>query len=131
MLTLKHRLISTFTLLVLDVLWISIIMGPRYHIMIKNIQNQKMETNILYAFIAYTLMVVGLNKFVLPMIDIKHITLYDCLSFGAVFGIVLYGVYDFTVGAVIDKWDMNLAIIDVLWGGFVYFMSCYILKFIN
>jgi len=131
MLTLKHRLISTFTLLVLDVLWISIIMGPRYHIMIKNIQNQKMETNILYAFIAYTLMVVGLNKFVLPMIDIKHITLYDCLSFGSVFGIVLYGVYDFTAGAVIDKWDMNLAIIDVLWGGFVYFMSCYILKFIN
>lgn len=106
-------------------------MGPRYHIMIKNIQNQKMETNILYAFIAYTLMVVGLNKFVLPMIDIKHVTLYNCLSFGLVFGIVLYGVYDFTAGAVIDKWDMNLAIIDVLWGGFVYFMSCYILKFIN
>jgi uncharacterized membrane protein len=131
MLTLKHRLISTFTLLVLDVLWISIIMGPRYHIMIKNIQNKKMETNILYAFIAYTLMVVGLNKFVLPMIDIKHVTLYNCLSFGLVFGIVLYGVYDFTAGAVIDKWDMNLAIIDVLWGGFVYFMSCYILKFIN
>jgi uncharacterized membrane protein len=131
MLTLKHRLISTFTLLVLDVLWITIIMGPRYNIMIKNIQNKKMETNILYAFFAYTLMVIGLNKFVLPMIDIENITFYECFSFGAVFGIVLYGVYDFTAATVLDKWDMNLAIFDVLWGGFVYLMSCYILKFIN
>lgn len=131
MLTLKHRLISTFTLLVLDLLWITIIMGPRYHVMIKNIQNKKMEINIVYAFIAYTLMVVGLNKFVLPMINIKHITIYDCLTLGSVFGIVLYGVYDFTSAAVLYNWDMNLAIIDVLWGGFVYFMSCYILKFVN
>ena len=41
------------------------------------------------------------------------------------FGMCLYGVYDFTSGAIYKNWNFNLAIIDVLWGGFVYFISVY------
>lgn len=129
MLKLKHRLISTTTLLVLDILWITLFMGSRYKIMIKDIQGSSMTTNILYAFIAYTLMVIGLNHFVLPNIDVNNVSLQDCLSYGFIFGIVLYGVYDFTIGAVLKKWDMKLAVTDVLWGGFVYFAASYILRF--
>ena len=131
MLQLKHRLISTATLLILDFLWIGLYMGSRYSKMIKNIQGTPMKTNWFYAVIAYTLMVIGLNHFVLPNINVKNVTIKDCLSYGFMFGLVVYGVYDFTIGAVLKKWSMSLAIIDVLWGGFVYFMSCYILKFIN
>ena len=127
----KHRLISTSTLLILDFLWIKLYMGSRYGTMIKNIQGSSMKANMLYAAIAYTLMVIGLNQFVLPNINTKNVTIKDCLTYGFIFGLVLYGVYDFTIGAVLSKWDMTLALIDVLWGGFVYFMSCYILKFIN
>jgi|TARA_X000000368_G_C22939116_1_gene671278 uncharacterized membrane protein len=104
-------------------------MGSRYKIMIKDIQGSSMTTNILYAFIAYTLMVIGLNHFVLPNIDVNNVSLQDCLSYGFIFGIVLYGVYDFTIGAVLKKWDMKLAVTDVLWGGFVYFAASYILRF--
>ena len=76
-------------------------------------------------------MVIGLNIFVLPNINIKNVTIKDCLTYGLMFGLVLYGVYDFTIGAVLEKWSMSLAIIDVLWGGLVYFLACYVLKFIN
>tara|TARA_B100000927_G_scaffold114060_1_gene92274 strand:- start:210 stop:605 length:396 start_codon:yes stop_codon:yes gene_type:complete len=131
MLELKHRLISTTTLLILDVLWITLFMGPRYKVMIKNIQGSELKTNMLYAFLAYTLMVIGLNHFVLPNINVKNVTIRDCLSYGFLFGLVVYGVYDFTIGAVLKKWDMMLAIMDILWGGFVYFVSCYVLKFLN
>ena len=106
-------------------------MGSRYKNMIKKIQDTPMKTNLLYATIAYMLMVIGLNLFVLPNINTKNVTIKDCLTYGFMFGLVVYGIYDFTAGAVLKKWDMPLAIIDVLWGGFVYFMSCYILKFIN
>ena len=131
MLLLKHRLISTSTLLILDFLWIKLYMGSRYATMIKKIQGTPMKTNMLYAIIAYTLMVIGLNIFVLPNINIKNVTIKDCLTYGLMFGLVLYGVYDFTIGAVLEKWSMSLAIIDVLWGGLVYFLACYVLKFIN
>ena len=43
MLELKHRLISTTTLLILDVLWITLFMGPRYKVMIKNIQGSELK----------------------------------------------------------------------------------------
>jgi len=131
MLKLKHRLISTTTLLILDILWITLFMGSRYKTMIKDIQGSSMTTNMFYAFIAYTLMVIGLNHFVLPNINVKNVTIKDCLSYGFIFGLVVYGVYDFTIGAVLKKWDMMLAITDILWGGFVYFVSCYVLKFLN
>ena len=130
MLTLKHRLISTSTLLVLDIVWISLFMKSRYEIMIKNIQGSNMSTKIVYAFIAYMLMIIGLNHFVLPRIDVNNVSIQDCLLYGFLFGIVLYGVYDFTIGAVLKKWDMKLAVTDVFWGGLVYFASCYILRFL-
>ena len=63
--------------------------------------------------LAYLMMVIGLQVFVL---DKKA----NGVLRAFVFGIILYGVFDFTCGAVIENWDMKLAIIDILWGGGVY-----------
>lgn len=32
------------------------------------------------------------------------------------FGLVLYGVYDFTNLAMVSGWTLKVAVIDVLWG---------------
>jgi len=131
MLQLKHRIISSLILLILDFLWLGGFMGKRYSIMIPKIQGSKMEPNMLYAFFSYLLMLIGLNVFVLPNLNIKNINIKDCLKYGFLFGIVLYGVYDFTTATVIKNWNIKLALVDVLWGGIVYFLACYGLKFIN
>ena len=39
------------------------------------------------------------------------------------FGMIVYGIYDFTAGSVFTDWDSGLALIDVLWGSFVYMLS--------
>tara|TARA_X000000950_G_scaffold288558_1_gene405956 strand:+ start:3303 stop:3695 length:393 start_codon:yes stop_codon:yes gene_type:complete len=130
MVELKYRVVSSLILLVLDFMWLGGFMAPRYSVMIKNIQGSPMKANMLYAVLSYLLMIVGLQQFVLPNLDFKNITVKDCLKYGFVFGLVVYGVYDFTAGAVIKNWDMNLAFVDVLWGGTVYFLSCYLLKFV-
>ena len=131
MLQLKHRIISSLILLILDFLWLGGFMGKRYSIMIPKIQGSKMEPNMLYAFFSYLLMLIGLNVFVLPNLNIKNINIKDCLKYGFLFGIVLYGVYDFTTATVIKNWNIKLALVDVLWGGIVYFLACYGLRFIN
>ena len=130
MVPIKYRVVSTLILLVLDLIWLKTYMGPRYNIMINKIQGSEMKVNNIYAFFAYLLMVIGLNTFVLPKLNFKNINVKDCLKYGFLFGIILYGVYDFTCGAVFAKWNTKLALIDVLWGGVVYFLSCYLLKFI-
>ena len=130
---LKYRILSSLTLLILDFLWIGMYMGKKYGVMIEKIQKIKMSggpEKIFYAVLAYSLMVLGLNLFVLPRINTNNVKLKDCLIHGFLFGIILYGVYDFTCAAVLKDWDIKLAFIDIFWGGFVYFISCYLLKFI-
>ena len=131
MLELKHRIASSLILLIFDFLWLGTFMGKKYSVMIPRIQGSKMETNMVYAFFSYLLMLVGLNVFVLPNLNTKNITIEDCLKYGFLFGLVVYGVYDLTAGAVLKNWDMKLGLIDILWGGIVYFLACYGLKFIN
>jgi uncharacterized membrane protein len=122
---LKSHIIATIVLLVFDLVWVGTFMGKKYQDQVQQIQNDKMVVRPLFAVLAYLLMVIGLNVFVLPRIR-KGYELQDSIKYGFLFGIVLYGVYDFTIAAVLKDWNISLAITDVLWGGIVYFLAAYI-----
>lgn len=121
----KQRVLSTVTLLLADFAWIGLYMGKKYQKQIRSIQGSRLKPSPGYAVLAYLLMVVGLNVFVLPRIRKDH-ELEDSITYGLTFGIVVYGVYDFTTGAVFTKWDKKLACFDVVWGGFVFFIATYV-----
>ena len=121
----KQSIIATLVLLFADFLWIGLYMGKQYQSQVRTIQGTELKANPVFIILAYLLMVVGLNVFVLPNIRKGH-ELEDSLKYGLTFGIILYGVYDFTSGAVLKKWNKKLAIIDILWGGFVYFIASYL-----
>tara|TARA_Y100001970_G_C14243051_1_gene866110 strand:+ start:145 stop:540 length:396 start_codon:yes stop_codon:yes gene_type:complete len=118
-------IISSVIMLLLDFIWIGTYMGPQYKPMIQRIQGSPMETKYIFAIFVYLLMILGLNLFVLPNIS-KNNLFYDSLKYGFLFGIILFGVYDFTIGALLKKWDIKLAFIDVLWGGILYFLTSYL-----
>ena len=124
----NNEIISILILLILDFLWIGLFMKNRYQNEIKQIQGTQMSVNIAYAVVSYVLMAVGLVLFVLPNIRSEH-RLLDSLKYGFLFGIVVYGIYDFTAAALISKWNMTTAILDVLWGGTVFFLASYIGSF--
>jgi uncharacterized membrane protein len=121
----NSRIISCICLLLLDFLWIGLFMGKKYKKQILKIQGTKMKVNIMFAVFAYILMVIGMCIFVIPNIRKSH-AFVDSLLYGLTFGLVLYGVYDFTIGAVLTNWNIQLAIIDIIWGGFVFFISSFI-----
>lgn len=118
------KLISVIVLLVLDFLWVGLFMNNQYKNMIRKIQKSEMEAKIPFAVLSYFLMIVGLLYFVLP--NIRKNSIEDCLKYGFLFGIILYGVYDFTAAAIIKNWKMDLAVADILWGGTVFFISSYV-----
>lgn len=119
----KRNLIAASVLLLLDFAWIWGYMGERYAAMIPRIQGSPMMPNAGRAAAAYALMVLGLVLFVMPNMP-KRASAADALRhalvYGGLFGLVVYGVYDFTAGAVLRDWDMQLALVDVLWGMAVY-----------
>tara|TARA_Y100000768_G_scaffold346554_1_gene294172 strand:- start:1072 stop:1467 length:396 start_codon:yes stop_codon:yes gene_type:complete len=130
MISVKARIISSATLVLLDAIWIYF-MKNNYTDLIKTVQKSEPQFNFTYIVITYIFILIGLNYCVLPSITMNNITMSECLSVGFIFGAVLYGTYSFTLASIFKEWNINIAIIDVLWGGFLYFISCYILKFIK
>lgn len=121
----KRNLVAIGILLLLDFMWIGLFMGKKYTRMISEVQGSDMEVKLPFVILAYLLMSIGLVVFVLPNIR-KGNELKDSLMYGFTFGIVVYGIYDFTIGAVITNWDNKLAAVDILWGGFVYGITAYL-----
>lgn len=115
-------------LLILDVVWVYFYMTPKYFTMIGSVQGSSMTPNPVYAILAYFLMVVGFGVFVMDplrysLIRKDHIQYQDTIRMiarAALFGCVLYGVYNMTCAAVFSKWNMGVAVQDILWGSFVY-----------
>ena len=63
------------------------------------------------AFIVYIILITGLYYFVIgPNKTAKE---------GAFFGLVVYGVFDFTNHAIIENYSLPLAIMDTIWGTFL------------
>lgn len=109
----------SLTMLILDFIWLTMFMSKRYKVMIKDIQGEELKVNIIYAAFVYLLMIIGQQVYVKPLIKSKK----DVLIYGGLFGLIVFGVYDLTAGAVIKKWDLKLAIIDILWGVFLFTAS--------
>lgn len=76
------------------------------------------------ALVTYTLMSIGFVTFILPFIK-KHQEKHVILK-GALFGLVVYGVYNGTCMAVFRDFPLSIAIIDTLWGAFIFAATTFI-----
>ena len=75
------------------------------------------EWNVRYlpAALVYVLMSIGIVIFVYPLAS----SVATAFAFGALFGLVGYGLYDLTNLATLTDWTVRLAVIDILWGSFL------------
>jgi uncharacterized membrane protein len=53
--------------------------------------------------------------FVRPLVG-ANATLWQAFGWGAVYGLVLYGVYDMSNMAVLEKWTVRMTLADMAWG---------------
>lgn len=58
------------------------------------------------------LIVLGIFAFVLPRAD----SIITALVSGALYGFILYGVYDLTNFATLSNWPVKLVVADIVWG---------------
>ena len=114
----KMLLVSYPLTIVLDLLWIKVIMRDFYREnfirFIEKLQLQTFTVSYVPAFIAWMLMVLGIIIFVLPLVRDKALSLV--FLHGAFFGLIIYGLYDFTNAATIVGWPMQFVMVDISWG---------------
>ncbi len=74
------------------------------------------------AAIVYLLLPLGIVLFALPQVDPATPTA-SSLGWGALFGLVVYGVYDMTNMATLERWPARMVWIDICWGCFLCGMT--------
>jgi|688.fasta_scaffold00228_58 uncharacterized membrane protein len=106
-------------LLLLDAIWLGILMKSFYAQQVGAIMRQNetgMDPRWGAAIVVYLLIPIGLIVFVRPRIG-DRAGVGHAFGWGAIFGFVLYGVYDFTNLAVLEVWTTAITLADVFWGG--------------
>lgn len=112
----KLFITTSIVFFLLDMLWLGFIAKDLY---IKNygpwlrLADGSLEPLWWAAFVVYLLLVLGILIFVIPNAQGSVIA---ALGYGALFGLITYGVYDFTCLAVFKDFPVPIAFIDTAWG---------------
>ena len=119
--------VSTFfitgaVLLSIDLVYLKFV-GPIFGKMIQNIQGSPMKVRRYSAAVAYFLLTLGVTHFII--IPNKSILEASFL------GLVIYGVYDFTNHATINKYTLKMSIQDSIWGATLCGLTTAISKKLN
>ena len=101
-------------MLFIDSVYLSNIGGPMFDKMVKKIQKDDMKINIYGAIGAYILMILAIYKFIImerkPPMD------------AFILGLCIYGVFDFTNYAIFKNYSMMIGLLDMVWGGILYYI---------
>lgn len=104
-------LVTSFILyIVLDLLWLGVIAKSFITKWLAPWMTSGLK--IIPALMVYVLLAAGLTFFVLP----RSGTWYMALVWGAVMGLVVYGVYDLTNLSTILGWPIKFVLVDMSWG---------------
>jgi uncharacterized membrane protein len=125
--TLKLLLFITTIMLLLDGLWLGLI-AKRFYIaeygsMLRLDSNNAMAPLLSAAVVVYIALIAGILLFVIPKAGGNALA---ALGWGALFGIIVYAVYDFTNLSVMANWPLKVTFIDTLWGGFLCGVTSYV-----
>lgn len=103
----------------LDMIWLGFLAKNLYQDSIGNLlrmSNGVMSPNWVAASLVYFAIVIGIIFFALPKADGSYLS---GLCWGALLGLVIYGVYDFTNFSILANWPLNITLIDFVWGMFL------------
>ena len=112
---LKRTIIFACIITLIDIPWIRYVMFPQY----KGVFDIKMKPEA--AIMAYLCMIICY-----PLIISKFNTLKEQLMIASTIGFVIYGTYGFTLAAIYNKYPINLAIIETLWGTILFALTTFL-----
>ncbi|MFI4956406.1 MAG: DUF2177 family protein [Gammaproteobacteria bacterium] len=110
-------IIAAFFYLGLDMVWLNVFAKHFYQSQLGSLM---LERPLLWAAaLVYLLYPVGLVAFIVEPSLANGASSGAVLIKGVFFGVLVYATYDLTNLATLKGWSTTLAVVDVLWGGFV------------
>lgn len=118
----KSLLVLIITVLALDFIGLTYLFNDVWNNQILLIQSKKLKVNPYGAIFSYIFLIMGLIIFVKPLVKNNR----DCVKYGALYGLVVYGVFDMTNLAILEDYKVSTALIDISWGMFVSTIALYL-----
>ena len=113
--TIKLAALGAVAFMALDGVWLGVLMKNFYREQlapIVRLADGGIAPNWPAAFVVYVLLGTGIALFVIPSTS----TVPPAAGYGALFGLVVYGVYDFTNYSTLRQWRFVLTLAEVAWG---------------
>lgn len=104
--------------LVIDLLWLGVVMKAFYSNELGDLARREGASLVprwWAAMLVYVLIPSGLVLFVRPLLGLNA-TVWQAIGWGAVYGMIVYGVYDLTNLAVLNRWTIRMTFADIAWG---------------
>ena len=108
----------------IDFVWLGLVAKKFYD---RQFANFNRTLNWPAAILVYLLIPLGLILLVFPRAGTDKVA---ALVWGAVFGLVVYGVYDLTNLATLKDWTLTMAVVDILWGMTLCGFSAFVVTFL-
>ena len=118
----KLFLVVLVLFVVLDFLWLGFVVKD-FNLLqlaqIGRIENGDFQLNYSAAAIAYILMALAVQFYVLPQVKM-HDRLAKVFLIGALLGLIVYGVFDMTNLAILRNYPIEFVVADMAWGTVVF-----------
>jgi uncharacterized membrane protein len=114
-------LIGVVVFVVIDFVWIGVVMMDFYKSQLgpwARKSGDSLAPLWTPAILLYVLAVIGLLVFVLPRAGASA-PVWHTMAFGALYGVIGYGIYDLTNYSTLNNWPLTMTIVDMIWGGVV------------
>lgn len=118
----KQLIIFTIVYAVIDILYLQNPFSKKvWNTQIPRIQGQFIDMDYTAGLIAYFLLGLGQGLLILSTMD-----KYNPYMVGAIYALVVYGVFDMTNKAIFKNWTWFTSIFDIVSGLFVNIISIYV-----
>ena len=115
-------LLSAIILVSLDYIYLGLIKGY-FGKQVQSVQGSPLQINYLGALLCYIFLIIGLNYFIIkPKRSVQDAFLL---------GLIIYAVFETTNLALFKNWSILTVLIDSLWGGTLFALTTYIVRFIK
>lgn len=115
--TLKVFIAGLVTFVVVDLVWIGGIANAFYKRELGTLARKvgdDFDPRLAPAALLYLLVITGLLVFVLPRV--RGGAAWEAALWGALFGVIGYGVYDLTNYATMNGFSLRMTVVDMAWG---------------
>jgi len=115
----KKLLLTSGVLLTLDAIFLNFTKSI-FNKMVKNIQGSDIKINLLMLPLVYITVTLQIYYFIIN----KNASVFEAF----LLGFLTYSIFDLTNYIIFKKYDIKVAILDVIWGGTLYALTTYIVR---